>query len=32
MIESNADVLQHDNTGESKEVLVNMNKAEKQIW
>lgn len=31
-IELNADILQHDNIGASKEVLLNVNKAEKQIW
>lgn len=29
-IESNASVLQHDITGASKEVFLNMNKAEKK--
>lgn len=31
-IESNTGVFQHDNTGASMKVLLNMNKAEKQIW
>lgn len=30
-IESNASVPQHDNAGASKEILLNMNKEEKQI-